>query len=133
MTTIRRNSHQPDPLFQPVAHYNSPKEVLENPELSPSEKRVILSSWASDVYAVESCPSLREIPGIDHTIKLADILDALRALDYDGPPPGGTAARIYPYRRARALRQRYPALPIVKRMHVPAEEGCRAIGHRRDK
>src|SRR5204862_6533888 len=93
MTSIRSKSFQPDPLFHPVAHYSSPKEVLEDSELSTAEKRVILSSWASDVYAVESSPGLREIPGIDHTIKLSDILESLRALVAVGLSPGDHYAR----------------------------------------
>ena len=116
MTSIRNKSFQPDPLFHPVAHYNSPQEVLEDPELSTAEKRVILSSWASDVYAVESYPSLRDIPGIDRTIKLSDILDALHSLEDDDPPPGGTSARIYRYRKTEALPPQFTTLPVAKRM-----------------
>ena len=68
-------------LFHPAAHYDSPNEVLSDRQLSDAEKRVILSSWASDMFAVESCPGLRDIPGMDHPIQLADILAALRQLD----------------------------------------------------
>jgi hypothetical protein len=68
-------------LFHPAAHYDSPKEVLSDLQLSDAEKRVILSSWASDMFAVESCPGLRDIPGMGHPIQLADILAALRRLD----------------------------------------------------
>jgi hypothetical protein len=68
-------------LFHPAAHYDSPGDVLNDLQLSDSEKRVILSSWASDMFAVESCPGLRDIPGMDHPIRLADILAALRQLD----------------------------------------------------
>jgi hypothetical protein len=80
-----------NPLFYPAAHYDSPDDVLKDASLSTPEKRVILSSWASDMYAVESCPALREIPGMDHTIRLSDILAALRQLDEDDddPPRGG--------------------------------------------
>ena len=116
MTSMRSKSVQSNPLFHPVAHYSSPKEVLEDTELSTAEKRVILSSWASDVYTVESSPGLREIPGIDHTIKLSDILDALHELDDDDPPPGGTSARVFRYRRTQALPQQFTALPVVRRM-----------------
>ena len=79
------------PFFCPAAHYDSPSDVLNDNSLSTPEKRVILSSWASDMYAVESCPALREIPGMDRTIRLADILAALRQLDSDDddPPRGG--------------------------------------------
>jgi hypothetical protein len=69
------------PLFHPAAHYDSPDEVLGDPQLSDAEKRIILSSWASDMFTVESCPGLREIPGMDRTLRLADILAALRWLD----------------------------------------------------
>src|SRR5215217_3856212 len=74
-------------LFRPAAHYHSPDEVLGDPQLSDAEKRVILSSWASDMFAVESCPGLRDIPGMDHPLRLADILAALRQLDGDDEPP----------------------------------------------
>lgn len=79
------------PLFHPAAHYDSPDDVLNDASLSTPEKRVILSSWASDMYAVESCPALREIPGMGHTIRLSSILAALRQLDEDDddPPRGG--------------------------------------------
>lgn len=72
--------------FHPVAHYGSPAEVLSDRQLSEAERRVILSSWASDMFAVESCPGLRHIPGMDHPIRLADILAALRQLDGDDEP-----------------------------------------------
>ena len=79
------------PLFHPAAHYDSPTDVLNDDALSTPEKRIILSSWASDMYAVESCPALREIPGMGRTMRLADILAALRRLDGDDddPPRGG--------------------------------------------
>jgi hypothetical protein len=63
---------------------------------------VILSSWASDFYAVESCPWLREVPGVGKTLRLSDILAALRALDDDDePPPGGATIRLAGSRHAR--------------------------------
>ena len=87
------------PLFHPAAHYDSPDEVLGDPQLSDAEKRIILSSWASDMFTVESCPGLREIPGMDRTLRLADILAALRRLDgKDAPPRDEIRAR---WRRPR--------------------------------
>ena len=74
-------------LFHPAAHYHSPDEVLRDPQLSDAEKRIILSSWASDMFAVESSPGLRDIPGMGHALRLADILAALRRLDGDDEPP----------------------------------------------
>jgi len=84
------------PIFYPAAHYESPDDVLNDRNLSDAEKRIVLSSWASDMYAVESCPALRDVPGIGHTIRLVDILAALRQLDSedDPPPRGGAAMRL---------------------------------------
>src|SRR5438309_1136457 len=89
MSQINRNASSLDVLFRPAAHYGSPDAVLNDNELSDAEKRVILSSWASDIYTVDSCPWLREVPGIAQPIRLKDILAALRRLDPedDNPPP----------------------------------------------
>lgn len=95
MTDTNANTDGLHPLFQPAAHYASPADVLNDDGLSVPEKRIILSSWASNMYAVESCPALREIPGMGHVIRLADILTALRRLDGDDdddPPRGGGIA-----------------------------------------
>ena len=93
MTNINANARNLQPVFHPATCYESPASVLTDSELSTPEKRIILSSWASDMYAVESCPALREVPGMSHTIRLADILAALRELDGDNdnddPPRGG--------------------------------------------
>jgi hypothetical protein len=96
MTNANTNAGNLDPLFHPAAHYASPDDVLNDNELSAPEKRIILSSWASDMFAVESCPALREIPGMGHAIRLADILAALRRLngDDDPPRPGGVPMRL---------------------------------------
>jgi hypothetical protein len=85
-----------EPLFHPVSHYDSPDDVLNDARLSTDEKRVILSSWASDMYVVESQPGLREIPGIPHRLRVNDILAALKQLDdeNDPPPRGGLAMRL---------------------------------------
>jgi hypothetical protein len=71
--------------YHPVSHYSSPTDVLRDEALSASEKRIILSSWASDMYAVDSRPALRKIPGISQPVLLRDILTALRQLDEDHP------------------------------------------------
>jgi hypothetical protein len=97
MTNANTDTNHLDPLFHPAAHYASPDHVLSDNELTAQEKRIILSSWASDMFAVESCPTLRDIPGMGHTIRLADILAALRRLDGeddDPPPRGGVAMRL---------------------------------------
>jgi hypothetical protein len=82
-------------FFHPVSHYDSPGDVLNDARLSTDEKRVVLSSWASDMYVVESHPALRDIPGIPHKLRLDDIMAALNRLDdeSDPPPRGGLAMR----------------------------------------
>lgn len=132
MSQTDRNSNSPDVLFRPAAHYQSVDEVLNDGELSAAEKRVILSSWASDMYAIESCPWLREVPGMTHPVSLKDILAALRQLDPDNdddPPPRGAAAmriipltrlnvfcrggrKFGPNREAKITRDRMPQAPI---------------------
>ncbi|OAF02523.1 hypothetical protein AYJ54_26425 [Bradyrhizobium centrolobii] len=93
MTDVNTNASTLGPLLYPAAHYESPADVLNATDISVPEKRIILSSWASDMYAVETYPSLREIPGMNHTIRLADILSALQRLDGDNDnddPPRGS-------------------------------------------
>jgi hypothetical protein len=90
-----QNNHggQPAP-FQSNFKYQTPRDVLNDRTLETFQKRAILSSWASDLFAVDSCPWLRAVPGVAATLRLSDILAALRALDDDDddPPPGRGAA-----------------------------------------
>jgi hypothetical protein len=66
--------------------FRHPRAVLTYPSLSPAEKRAILASWASDARAVESCPTLRCLPGCRaEPVPLHEVLAALQALDGDAP------------------------------------------------
>ncbi|MFE1599894.1 hypothetical protein [Methylobacterium sp. ID0610] len=66
--------------------FRHPREVLVHPSLSTAEKRAILASWASDARAVESCPTLRCLPGCRaEPVPLHEVLAALQALDDDAP------------------------------------------------
>jgi hypothetical protein len=105
MQVIQNNKPDFASLLQPALHHQSPSAVLNDPDLEPFEKRAILSSWASDLYAVESCPWLREVPGVKKALRLSDILQALRALDDDDDPPprGGAAMRLAGVRWSRTL------------------------------
>lgn len=111
MSQADRTIHSLDAPYHTASHYESPQAVLRDPALSAPEKRAILSSWASDIYAVESAPSLRKIPGIARAMRLADILAALRALDDDDEPPrpGGLPMRI-----ARRKHGVTPLPPLVR-------------------
>jgi hypothetical protein len=95
MSQVDHTTNNVKPLFHPVSHYGSPEDVLQDAGLSIEEKRVILSSWASDMYVVDSQPALREVPWIPHPLHLDDILAALKQLDDDTDPPprGGLAMR----------------------------------------
>ena len=79
-------------FITPALAYDHPEQVLRDDALGVSEKRAILSSWASDANAVEHQPWLRRLPGSGRTIPLAAILSALRRLDDSDPPPEGAAA-----------------------------------------
>lgn len=68
-------------LLRPAVGFRHPSEVLKDPLLEPSEKRAILSSWASDASAVEDHPTLRWLWGTEAPAPLSDVLDALARLD----------------------------------------------------
>jgi hypothetical protein len=89
----------------PSAGLVDPDQVLRARALSRAEKRAVLASWASDAYAVESKPWLRQIPGRTEPIALAAILDSLRRLDDepDPPPKGGMAIRLADLQRPRPV------------------------------
>lgn len=133
MSQAGRTANNVGHLFHPVSHYDSPDDVLNDVALSTDEKRVILSSWASDMYVVESQPGFREVPGIPHRIRLDDILAALRQLDGDNdpPPPGGVAMRLPRFSRLECVASREPQLAFgrlagAKRhsaMRAPRTEG----------
>jgi hypothetical protein len=97
--------------FHPVSHYSSPSDVLDDAALSRNEKRVILSSWASDMYAVDSHPFLREIPGIAAPMRVSDILAALRQLDDEVDRPATTTGAIAQGSRASGPRHLRIAIP----------------------
>lgn len=88
-----------DRLLHPSRFYGHPDEVLRDDLLSVSEKRAILSSWASDACAVESCPSLRRAAFAARPVSFDEVMEALTSLDRasDGPPrscekaPGGAS------------------------------------------
>ena len=66
--------------------FNHPKEVLASPFLDTVQKRCVLAAWASDAFAVEGKPWMRQIPGSNREVRVGDILSALRMLDGDDRP-----------------------------------------------
>jgi hypothetical protein len=75
-----------DEVLHPANAFAHPSEVVNDPDLTLSEKRAILSSWASDACAVEAAPALRQPPG-NRPIPFDDIIDALRELDRQARQP----------------------------------------------
>jgi hypothetical protein len=89
------NVYDLNAILHPGTVFDHPKDVLADPTLSRAEKRAILASWASDAAAVNSCPSLRAIPGARGTVSIDEILEALSSLDRRPPnPPGGRPMRL---------------------------------------
>jgi hypothetical protein len=74
-----------DALLHPAQAFDHPADVVDDPDLTLSEKRAILSSWASDACAVEAVPALRRPPGAQ-PVMFDDVIDALKALDRQAQP-----------------------------------------------
>ena len=75
-----------DEVLHPANAFAHPSEVVNDPDLTLSEKRAILSSWASDACAVEAAPAWRRPPG-NRPVPFDDIMDALRELDQQARQP----------------------------------------------
>lgn len=67
--------------LRPAVGFGHPRDVLKDPILDISEKRAVLSSWASDASAVQDQPTLRWLLGTPEPVPLADIREALERLD----------------------------------------------------
>ena len=92
-------------LNNPLAHqraaaardrYQSIDDVLHDASLTRLQKRAILASWASDLWTIESCPWLREVPGVRAPLRVNDIFAALRALDDSGPSSTRASVLAFP-------------------------------------
>jgi hypothetical protein len=75
-----------DELLHPANAFSHPSEVVDDPDLTLSEKRAILASWASDACAGEAMPAMRRPPGT-LLVPFDDIMDAIRELDRQGQKP----------------------------------------------
>jgi hypothetical protein len=97
-------------LLHPHNHFRHPGEVVDAPHLNKDEKRAILASWASDQFAVESMPTMRQYPGTDRAVTYQEILTALKALDREEPAgqqiPGSGEGRRFDLRSFIPLRRR---------------------------
>jgi len=108
-----------DDLLHPARAFGHPRHVVDDPDLTLNEKRVILVSWAADACAIEAAPALRQAPGTERPVRFDDVMDALRALDRS---PGGRLRAPPHYRRV--LENRIPGMFGRKsRDHGPGGHG----------
>lgn len=97
-------------LLYPAKHFDHPSDVLAAEDIGKDEKRAILASWASDVFAIESMPSLRVYPGGDKAVSYDEIIEALKTLDKEDEQSGedvssrSLSLRLTTRRRAQARR-----------------------------
>jgi hypothetical protein len=77
---VNRKDFDLSNFLHPAGAFQSPKDVVADPDLTLREKRAILASWASDACAVEASPELRQPPSTS-AVRFDDIMDALRELD----------------------------------------------------
>jgi hypothetical protein len=110
-------------LLHPAQAFCQPMEVVNDPELTLSEKRALLAAWASDACAVEAVPALRCAPGRSPA-QFDDIMDALRVLDQqasDGCKP------LPHYRRVLERRSSNVPMPVrnSRRRDESDDEGHR--------
>jgi hypothetical protein len=91
-------------LLHPGTVFTHPRDVVSHPALSLAEKRAILASWASDASAIASCPALRAPDELRAPVHIDEVLEALCALDENGPrhPPGGKPVRLRSVERRAA-------------------------------
>ena len=76
-----RDGWDPNDLLHPTQAFEHPSYVVNHPDLTLSEKRAILASWASDACAPEAAPHLRCAPGGKVPVLFDDVMEALRTLD----------------------------------------------------
>jgi hypothetical protein len=67
--------------IRPAVGFSHPLDVLKDPHLTPTEKRQILASWASDASAVKDEPGMRWLLGTVEPVPIDDVQEALRRLD----------------------------------------------------
>ena len=63
-------------LLQPANAFADPMAVVDDQDLTLTEKRAILSSWASDARSAESALNLAA-----YGVRLDDVMNALKELD----------------------------------------------------
>jgi len=68
-------------LLHPAQAFEHPMRVVNDPDLTLSEKRAILAAWASDACAGEPATAMRLAAGATRPAEFDDVMAALRELD----------------------------------------------------
>lgn len=71
----------PAVLIKGKTELRRPADIVNARFLSIDDKRAILAAWASDYYAVELKPGLRQIPGLAEPVTIDEVQTALKELD----------------------------------------------------
>jgi hypothetical protein len=88
-------------VLHPGRNYERPAQVVADTRLSLTERRAVLSSWASDACAVDSNPLLRQPPCFSEPVTFEEIMDALAELDrIDRNRKKRRTQRPLPFKRA---------------------------------
>jgi hypothetical protein len=87
-------------LLHPSKAFRHPFDVVRDLDMTVSEKRSVLASWASDACAIEANPALRETAS-GSLVSYDEIIDALQSLDGERSPDTVT----YTFRRRQWRRQ----------------------------
>ena len=66
-----------------VGYYRA-LDIVEDPALAPSRKKVLLAFWASDANAVSGAPSLRNVRGV--TVTIDSLFEAMARVDDEIDP-----------------------------------------------
>ena len=103
-------------LLHPDRHFNHPRDVLAAGDIGKQEKRAILASWASDMFAIESVPGLRLYPGTAEAVSYDEIIQALKFLDeHDmraGEQGSSAASNVQRGHRRRPQERRFGGLGL---------------------
>lgn len=68
-------------VLAPCLRLCRPIDVVRAPSLPVDDRRAILAAWASDLYAIDSQPSLRHLPGTPGAVLIDEVQAALGELD----------------------------------------------------
>ena len=103
-------------LLHPAKHFDHPREILAAKNMGKQEKRAILASWASDMFAIEAVPALRHYPGTAEAVSYDEIIQALKYLDEDdlrtGEQGSSVAANVHGNQRRRPQARRLIGLGL---------------------